>query len=316
MANPSGVTVLLGAQSPRPTLASVLSEFGLEGPYALVSAGWQEREPEDEELRAHVGAPVENLALNARAQAVFRADPEFSAAHREKQELLRHMQDVYRIRLEHAFAAERDVRTYLAPEAVRAEVESASIEAIQGLDRAHLTQCQAIGEGFEDRYCPGTRPAVVEHRAQVLEQLERCAVVLVAGGHVALLLNRLALFDLSSVLAGRAVVGWSAGAMALTERVVLFHDDAPQGRVARELLGPGLGRAKKVVALPEPERRLSLDATDRAALMARRFAPAECLILPAGSFVAWSGETLNKSVGVERLDATGRRVSLSAEVAA
>src|SRR5207253_2752726 len=73
---------------------------------ATITAGWQEREAEDEELDAHLGGNTVNLRLHARGDELFREDPELRAAHRERQDGLRHRQDFYRIRLEHALAAE------------------------------------------------------------------------------------------------------------------------------------------------------------------------------------------------------------------
>jgi hypothetical protein len=46
---------------------------------------------------------------------------------------------------------------------------------------------------------------------------------------VAVLVNRLRLFGLGDLVADKTVFAWSAGAMAVSERVVLFHDDPPQG---------------------------------------------------------------------------------------
>ncbi len=65
--------------------------------------------------------------------------------------------------------------------------------------------------------------------------------MLIAGGHVAVLLNRMRLFRLGEELAKKPLIAWSAGAMALSERIVLFHHHAPQGRRDAELLDAGLG---------------------------------------------------------------------------
>ena len=46
------------------------------------------------------------------------------------------------------------------------------------------------------------------------------------------------------------VVAWSAGAMALTERVVLFHDFVPHGVAQTEVYGAGIGVVPGVVAAP------------------------------------------------------------------
>ena len=44
------------------------------GPLAIVTAGWEEREPEDQEFRDHVQRRVENLALWARVAPEHDAD--------------------------------------------------------------------------------------------------------------------------------------------------------------------------------------------------------------------------------------------------
>ena len=115
----SGVA-LMGAQRLQPRVREVAAAMGAEGPYAVITAGWQEREAEDDELRAHLGGEVVNLELDVRAHRALAEDPELANAHRARQAQLKHLQDVYRIRLHHAFAAELDVRTYLAPDELRA----------------------------------------------------------------------------------------------------------------------------------------------------------------------------------------------------
>jgi hypothetical protein len=81
------------------------------------------------------------------------------------------------------------------------------------------------------------------------------------------------------------VGAWCAGAMALTERVVLFHDRAAHGPAVAEVFAPGLGLVKETVALPSARERLDLANHDRMAILARRFAPSRCLLLDAGAQV-------------------------------
>jgi hypothetical protein len=79
------------------------------------------------------------------------------------------------------------------------------------------------------------------------------------------------------------VIAWSAGAMALTDRIVLFHDRAPQGPGHPEVWGSGLSVVRDVVLLPHARARLLLDDTPRMAVLARRFAPARCVLLESGT---------------------------------
>ena len=78
------------------------------------------------------------------------------------------------------------------------------------------------------------------------------------------------------------VIAWSAGAMALTERVVLFHDLGPEGASETEVHDAGLGRIKGFIALPHARRRLLLDDKARCSVFARRFMERHCVLLDNG----------------------------------
>src|SRR5437870_13590775 len=159
---PSGPNagVLPGAQRFAPTLAGAMSRQYVTGRIALITAGWQERESEDEELREHL-APREmvNLMLHARGEQLFRDDPELRAAHRERQEALRHRQDFYRIRVEQALEAERIIRKRPAPPDIAAEQRQASIDAIRELDTWHLANSARLHAQLEERCSLAKRPA-------------------------------------------------------------------------------------------------------------------------------------------------------------
>ena len=73
--------------------------------------------------------------------------------------------------------------------------------------------------------------------------------------------------------------------MAMTERVVLYHDRGPQGVQGAELWDRGAGRVRDVVAMPHARRRLSLDDPVHVRVLVRRFAPAACLLLDDGTTV-------------------------------
>jgi len=70
--------------------------------------------------------------------------------------------------------------------------------------------------------------------------------------------------------------------MALTERVVLFHDRAAQGASLTEVFDAGIGVIPGLVLLPHARRRLLTDDHLRMSVLARRFAPAPCLVLDDG----------------------------------
>ena len=97
-------TILLGPQR-RPTLDSVVRSLGLPGPFAMVTAGWQEREPDDGELRALLGGRGVNLELYRRWLDVQERDPEYAAAERGLQGVLGELADLYLLRLDYALQA-------------------------------------------------------------------------------------------------------------------------------------------------------------------------------------------------------------------
>ena len=69
------------------------------GPIAAVTAGWEEREAEDQELRQHVARPFVNLGVWARVERIFEQDQELLAAMRQRHDTLRSLQELYRLRL-------------------------------------------------------------------------------------------------------------------------------------------------------------------------------------------------------------------------
>lgn len=279
--------VLLGAQRFDPTLGEAVDELKVEGKIATITAGWQEREEEDDDLREHLGGRTVNLKLHARAEQAFREDTELMEAHRERQTILRHRQDFYRIRMEHALDAQHVIDNRKAPADILEDEARASIQAIRDIDRMHLERCVRDREEFDAQMKPLTRPAIAKHVAELTEIMKDCDALAIAGGHVASLMNRLRLFDIQSLAKGKVIFAWCAGAMAISERVVIFHHMPPQGPGAVEVLDEGLGLAGDVVVFPQPELRLNLDDRERIATMARRFAPATCLAMPARSRVTW-----------------------------
>lgn len=304
--------VLLGAQRFDPTLGEAMEEHRIKGKVATITAGWQEREDDDEDLREHCQGRAENLKLHARAENIFAGDPVFNSAHRERQALLRHRQDFYRIRLEHALDAERVVKSRKAPASILEDEATASILDICALDTMHLERCARDRKTFEDRWQPKDRPAVARVRAEIASIVDDCEAIAIAGGHVASLLNRLSLFGIEDMIDGKVIFAWCAGAMALADRVVLFHDSPPQGPGATEVLDAGLGIARGIIVLPQPEMRLRLDDQARVELMARRFAPATCVALPARSRVTWGNGFPRAVHGAIELRVDGTHLPLGA----
>lgn len=273
---------LLGPQRFTPTLGEAVARAGVAGRLASVTAGWQEREAEDLELHEHLGERTENLMLYARSEDVLERDAELGHAYRERQERLRELQEIYRGRLGHAQAALRELEDRTGDSALLEPERESALATMRALDEHHLGRLAKMHAEFEERYRPGTRPAVERHVRQIERQLERSEGVAIAGGHVAILLNRLRLFELGKRMAEKAIFAWSAGAMAVSERIVLFHHFPPQGHGNTEVLEIGLGLARGIVPLPHAHRRLALTDRRRLSRLARRFAPAVCMAMSDG----------------------------------
>ncbi len=279
---PADVT-LLGSQHAMPDVGAVVRERGLRGPIAMVRAGYQEREADDAALVAALGVPAYNLALHARASAVFTDDPPFAAAYRDRQALLRHMQSCYRVRLEKTEDAARTIALrYFEPELLEGE-DAVSVDQFRSLDANHVTRCEQVRTAFTALWHPTERPAVARHRHELAAMLAGVEAVVIAGGHVASLHNRLELFDLLGLAAGKPIIAWGAGAMVLTDRIVLYHDYPPYGSDIAQVLDSGFGVAPGVVVMPDPSRRLNPDTGPAIARFARRMEPAACIGMDLGA---------------------------------
>jgi len=298
---------LLGPQRLQPTLGGVLHSLdaGREGTVATITAGWQEREDDDRELREHLRERAVNLYLYRRAEAVFERDPELARAFRARQAELRKMQALYRIRLQHAMNACLELLRRPGKEALLREERRLAIEALRDLDASHARRVAERHAEFDHHYEPEQRDALQAERADIARIVGHAAVVAIAGGHVVILLNRMRMFGLPALLDGKLVVAWSAGAMAVSETVVLFHDDPPHGAGHAEVLGAGLSVAPGLIPLPHARRRLKLDDPLRVLTLARRMAPAACVPMDEGARADWDGKHWTWPAGTRRLGIEG-----------
>ena len=279
---------LLGPQR-RPTLDTVTASLYPEGAIATITAGWQEREADDGELGKLLGSRDVNLRLYRRWLDVQERDPEFALGERRLAAALQELQDMYLLRLDHALRAVYAVQRRSGPHRLRADVLAEAIDAVRELDAAHLRRVGAVRGEFYQGMRPHDRPVIAGHRADVAGLLAGAAAVVVAGGHVGVLADALHLFNIAASLRS-PVIAWSAGAMALTDRIVLFNDRAPQGPGHPEAYGSGLSVLRNVVTLPHASARLRLRDAPRMAVFARRFAPARCVLLENGTRMDTDGD--------------------------
>ncbi|MEM6673745.1 MAG: hypothetical protein AAF726_12950 [Planctomycetota bacterium] len=297
---------LLGPQHSRRTLRSVLDGIGAKGPYALVSAGWQEREAETGALEGHVGEPVTNLGLWPATEDAFQRDEELKRLMFARYDRMNDLARVYRVRLAAELEALRDLlgRTDPGdPDDLVGPALDPAFAALAALDGHHRARIAELDDEVFEKV--RARDVVRRERERIRKHVDRAGTLLVAGGHVGILYNRMRMFGVPDDLEPTAdVVGWSAGAMVLTDTIVLFHDDPPHGAGDAEVLGPGFGLAPGIVALPHAASRLHLDDRARVALAARRFAPSLVVALDDGENVrrASAGWHLDGEARVLRAD--------------
>ena len=276
------VVTILGPQR-RPTLDQVARTLDTDARVAVVTAGWQERESDDEELQRLLAGRGVNLGLHGRWLDVLERDREFARAESEHRAVLDELQQLYLVQLDHALRAMYAVlqRAGERPRIVRAAQEDA-MAVVRLVDERHIMRVAAAQGRFYAAWRPEERPVVAPHREEVRELLESAVGLVVAGGHVGVLVRVLHLFHVAPFVPER-VVAWSAGAMALTERVVLFNDRAPQGPAHAEIYDEGLGMIMGAVLLPHARRRLQIDDVTRMSVLASRLAPAVCVVLDDGT---------------------------------
>ena len=308
--------VLLGPQRHRPTVGGVLDDLGVEGPVAVVSSGWEERETELDELARHLEPdrrPLVPLDLFTRAERILESDGDFAAAWRRRRLVWNRLARVHRVRVNAAIEVVQALAAEPASPMREAEIEDA-IAHVARLDDRHHARIAALLDEFDEDERPAERPAVRRELDAVAALLEGTGGLLVAGGDVGVLHRTLRLFGLPAARATATgapvpVVAWSAGAMALSSRIVLFHDRPPQGFTHAEVHGPGMGVVPGLVLLPHARHRLALDDAQRVSILAGRLAgrlaPLAGVTLDEGARIDLAGTRVVRTEAVGRLHADG-----------
>ena len=276
-------TILLGPQRFLTTAGTAVRSLEVEGPVATVTAGWQDREGDDAELDEVLGGRSRNLGLFGRLTDVLDTDARFAAAALEHRDAMDELAGIYSLRLQRTLDSVYAVQRRTVRDDIADAALSDGVRALRAVDTWYLeTVDQLYGELELASPIAASEP-VQRHRAEVAEALGSVGALAIAGGHVGVLLRSLKLFGVIP-RPELPVVAWSAGAMALTDRVVLYNDSGPQGLQGAEVWDRGVGRVAGVVAMPHARRRLRMDETTLQ-ILARRFADASCLLLDDGARV-------------------------------
>lgn len=299
--------LLLGPQRPIVNLDSAVARSGIgDGPIGVISAAWQEAEGDIDDVQRLVQRPLADLGVYERTERVFAADKRLHEAYRRRQDRLKEQQRLYRMRLRHLMVAARKIlSTDGDPDVVAAERRHA-ISQLRALDRHHLGQVEKEHRRFDSVYNADSHTLLAEHGAAIEEQLSHYETVLITGGNVVILMNRLRLFGFDRHLRHKNIIAWSAGAMVLCDRIVLFHDRMPQGRRDSEIVGQGMGLLPDIVLLPDATGRLHAKDLARTKLFSRRFAPASCITLDNTALLLFENQALRDSEAARRITRDGR----------
>lgn len=282
--------LILGPQRPEPNLRLALDDLDVDGPLAVISAGWRHDEAELDALSNHAGT-LQSVPLYQWFDQVHRHAPLVAQRYRERQQRIQDYKRLYRLRTRYAL---RTVRMLIAEYAEDPKLAGPSLErateVVRQIDLDALNTLDALRREYADLSTRFDNSWVRDRRDEAAEILGGAAATLVAGGHVAVLRNRLLFFGVEHALAGslredRPIVSWGAGSMALSRRIVLFYDDPPDGNADPEILDHGLGLIDDLVLFPHARDRLRLDDHERVGALARRFAPAMCVSLERGAWL-------------------------------
>src|SRR6478609_4250338 len=285
-------TILLGPQRFTTTVGPTVRSLGVTGRIAMVNSGWEERESDDAELAGHLDGRGVNLRLHHRMMDVLAKDEHFAAAALAFRDRMDERRAFYGIRLQAAI------------DAVGPIAEASAMEAVREVDRWYAAELEEL-YGAVRATAPADESGTIGwHKGEIGAILDDCEAVVIAGGNVRTLLRTMRVFDVV-LRPDQSVVAWSAGAMALTDEVVLFHDFTPHGVTAAELHDRGLGRLPGIVALPHAKRRLLLDDHERMSVLARRFAEHRLLLLDDGAVVRFPDGATDLPTGARVIDRTG-----------
>ena len=296
--------ILLGPQPRYQSLIAALDRLQIDGPIGLITAGWQEDELDCEEIESAISRPLINAQLFHRSERLFTEDPELINRLRERQDQLRQLRDVYRLRLEPLLATARELFRRNFEIDVQREQDQV-LQQLRDLDQLHYLRTDEVCDRYDARLNLSTRESVLAQRQEVVNALRDTKALVISGGHAGIILNRLKIFGLLELFPQLPVIAWSAGAMALADRIVFFHDFPPHGPGNPEILRAGMALFQDRVLLPNASKRLQLDDRTRVSLFARRFWPRKCILMDEQTLLDRNRGKWEVVTDAKRLSASG-----------
>jgi hypothetical protein len=311
--------LLLGPQPRYQTLSQAMQRLQPAAAVAVVTAGWEEDELASDRLQPLMQVLPEgsfNLELHRRSEQLFAEDVELIETLRERQDRLRHLRYVYCKRLDDLLDAARQTLAREDPLLDLTPERDQAIDMLRQLDRQYFVRTSQVCDACDGQLDIARRPAVAAHRRDLQDQLRQASALVISGGHAGIILNRLRIFGVLELRPQLPVVAWSAGAMALADQPVLFHDSPPQGRGNAEVLRAGMSLYDDFLPLPDAHHRLLLDDRLRVTLFCRRFRDFQCVLFSEDTLMDRCRGSWWVSPQTQKMAEDGRLVSVNSEVPA
>ena len=304
---------ILGPQRPKPNISDAINAHCRRGPIAIISAGWRYDEREIQDLTRDLKREVYHLPLYEWFDEMGIHEPELAGLHRMRQRQIKAYKKVYQLHLRSALNVWGQVRDlWKSHRDIYDQDEIEACQHVQEIDNRCVTRLEEIRDDFSALQQPWLHETAIPLFENIAYTFSQCAAIVITGGNVAVLRNRMYFFGLEHLLRealdeGRHIFAWSAGAMALTDRIVLYYDDPPLGVRYPEILDTGLGLLNDTILLPHASTRLKLSDPERIEKFARRFEPATCICLENGAHIVYDED------GVEDLSIPRTAFRLSLE---
>ena len=292
----NGTIHILGPQRGAPKLPEIIHEQYPDARLAVISAGWRHEEAQLRPLARDLQRPLELLPLYQWFDELGKTEPALSNEHARRQKKIKSYKDAYRLRLQYGMEFLEAIRKkhHHSPELFTEDVRYAQ-ESIQKIDMDAIERIGRIRDSFPNLTQPWLHPSAISFHEEIKETLDNCDVLLITGGHVAILRNRMFFFGCQHLLEefldqGKTIIAWSAGAMSLCEQIVLYYDDPPDGAGIAEVLDTGLGIIPRAIFFPHAQQRLHTNDTKRIRDLAQRFSQHKCFALEKETHLMYNRE--------------------------
>lgn len=290
----SGSIHILGPQQPSANLPTVVANHIPDGPMAIITAGWRLDESDISALERDLKAPLFLLPLYTWFDFLGSKEPDLAGQHAARQNKIKAYKKIYNLQLQSACDLWTKISDLKQKNNELYEIdEHDACETVRQTDRRCIERQNAVRKSFPDLEKPWSHFSAAPYYKKIEMTLQKCSGLIIAGGHVAVLRNRMYFFGLNKLLpefldAGKSIITWSAGAMSLSEQIVLYYDDPPDNDAGLpKVLDKGLGLIPNTIFLPHARQRLHIDTPKRVTRFARRFLPAKCIALEHGAHLQY-----------------------------